>query len=347
MRASYLKKLFHMVFKANKYWWLVLFETLVIVGLLVALSWEFAISEPIDLQPATSTPPIVEEPKLITLLFGGDVMFARDIASTIANQQDPLYPFLRIATTTQAADLMFVNLENPVSTRGSNQGSEYSFRAEPTSTINALTYAGVDVVNLANNHIFDYGRTAANDTMQYLRDAGIDYIGFGQNYSEANEPVIKTVGQTKIAFLGYTQFYASSAWATSTKSGLSSYRSDAIIQKIADIKKSEQADLVVVSLHWGDEYKTKANATQKALAHKLVNAGADLIIGNHPHVVQEVEEYNGATIAYSLGNFVFDQNFSAETKSGLLLKVALSQGKVQSVEPIKILFTKTFQPYIP
>jgi poly-gamma-glutamate capsule biosynthesis protein CapA/YwtB (metallophosphatase superfamily) len=336
-----------MVFKANKYWWLVLFETLVIVGLLVVLSWKFTISGPIDLQPATSTPPIVEEPKPITLLFGGDVMLARDIASTIANQQDPLYPFLRIATTTQAADLMFVNLENPVSTRGSNQGSEYSFRAEPTSTINALTYAGIDVVNLANNHIFDYGRTAANDTMQYLRDTGIDYIGFGQNYSEANEPVIETIGQTKIALLGYTQFYASSSWATEAKSGLSSYRSDTIVQKIADIKKAKQADLVVISLHWGEEYKTKANATQKALAHKLVDAGADLIVGHHPHVVQEVEEYNGATIAYSLGNFVFDQNFSTDTKHGLLLKAILSGNEVIATEQIEIEFTKDFQPYIP
>ncbi len=337
-----------MFWRSNKYL-ILCFVELAVIALLGSIVWQRVIPKPRDLQQEQNA--VVEIPRLRddrgehTLLFVGDIMLSRDIAGLIKKEQDPLYPFLLIASTTRAADLAFANLENPVSNRGTRQGSEYSFRAEPVGSINALQYAGFDLVNLANNHIWDYGRDAALDTMQYLRDAGISYIGFGRNYDEANTPVIKLVGDAKVAFLGYTEFYSKALWADD-RLGLSEFVPDKIAKQIAEIKKSGQADIVVVSFHWGQEYQTKANAMQRHIAHQMIDAGADLVIGHHPHVPQEFEKYENGYIAYSLGNFVFDQNFSPDTKHGLMLKVTLVDKKVQSAEPIEIGFTKTYQPYI-
>ncbi len=337
-----------------------------------------------EVPPADKKPgPISSKPS--TLLFVGDMMFDRSIRTVIEREQNPLYPFLLLASTTRAADLLIGNLEGPISARGTNQGSEYSFEFSPTSTINALKHAGFDVLNLANNHIFDYGLTAASDTMQYLREAGISYIGFGKDWSETNEPVIKILGTTRIAFLGFTEFYGESARAKSDTPGLSmsvkyhSYcdRSNYdMCALIAQAKKIYAADIVVVSMHWGQEYETHSNNAQRQLAHQLIDAGADLIVGHHPHVAQEVEYYSpfpkGSTpaggrdlesksltasgplplgkgegyIAYSLGNFVFDQNFSADTGRGLMLRVTLAGSKIRAVEPLEVKFTSEYQPYL-
>ncbi len=290
--------------------------------------------------------PVVVQPATSTILFVGDMMFDRYVKRAITQAQDPLLPFSQIASVIQDADLAFGNLEGPISDRGTKQGSEFSFRFESVGTVNALTYAGFDIVNLANNHIWDYGRDAVLDTMKYLRDAGISYIGFGRDSMEAGTPVIKKIGDTTVAFLGYTEFYSSAAWAGQNNLGLSSLEPGKIVRQIKELKEANKADVVVVSMHWGAEYETHSNEYQKNLAHQFVDAGADLIVGHHPHVAQEIEQYKHAWIAYSLGNFVFDQNFSADTRHGLMLKVVLYQSGVQSVDPIDIKFTNEYQPYI-
>jgi len=124
------------------------------------------------------------------MLFVGDIMLDRSVRRQIEKAQDPLYPFVRIADTLRAADLTFGNLEGPVSSRGTNQGSIYSFRFEPVGTINALTYAGFDVVSSANNHILDWGSEALSDTFTQLDEAGIGHTGAGRNYEEANGPFL-------------------------------------------------------------------------------------------------------------------------------------------------------------
>ena len=340
------------------YIWLCAFEIVVIAVLgfivLERLSVSGVIPKPRDLQQGNS---VVEIPRLrddggegaqkknATMLFVGDIMLSRNIAAQIVKNEDPLYPFLLIASTTREADITFANLENPVSASGTLQGSIYSFRAEPVGSINGLQYAGFDVVSLANNHIWDYGRVAALDTMRYLRDAGIDYVGFGRNYDEANTPIIRQVGDAKVAFFGYTEFYSKELWADE-KLGLSEFKKDEISRRVAEIKEFGRADIVVVSLHWGVEYETESNAAQQNIAHQLIDAGADLIIGHHPHVPQEFESYKDGYIVYSLGNFVFDQNFSADTRRGLMFKVTLEGKKMTAAETIEIKFTKTYQPYI-
>ena len=116
---------------------------------------------------------------------------------------------------------------------------------------------------------------------------------------------------------------------------------------VKDIKAAKaKSDLVIVSFHWGQEYQTKSNAHQQKIAAAAVKAGADLIVGHHPHVAQEIDKIQGVTVAYSLGNFIFDQNFSPETKTGLILKVKIENNKIVKVEPRMIKFTNNFQPYI-
>ncbi len=191
---------------------------------------------------------------------------------------------------------------------------------------------------------WDYGSDAVQDTLTLLDDNGIGTVGGGANYTEAHQPFVKAIQNTKIAFLGYTNLISSSLGSKTAKPSIALLD---IEQAIADIKEARRiADLVVVSLHWGNEYETSHNSEQERIARALIDAGAQLVIGHHPHVIQTVAEYGGGYIAYSLGNFVFDQNFSPETKTGLLLKVTLKDKRISQIEQIKIAFTPSYQPYL-
>lgn len=292
--------------------------------------------------PAPISAPAKED---YTMLFVGDMMFDREVKAQILREQDPLYPFMRIADTLRSADIAFGNLEGPISDRGTNQGSKYSFRFEPVGTVHALSFAGFDVVSIANNHIWDWGRQALTDTVQHLNPAGIGHVGAGRNEAEANAPFIAQLNTTRIAFLGYTTLYPRSLEAGEDYPGVSAYRASSTAQQISELKGSG-ADIIVVSFHWGDEYATSSNQTQQEIARGLIDAGADLVIGHHPHVVQEVEKYKDGWIIYSLGNFVFDQFFSPETMSGFMAQARIADDRVKTVEQIPIKLTPTFQPYV-
>ncbi len=303
------------------------------------------------------------EAKEASLLFVGDIMLSRGVAYyTEKSGGDPRYPFLNVADELRAADLAFGNLEGPISERGKNQGSEYSFRAEPRMA-ESLTFTGFDVLSLANNHIMDWGGDALADTVVRLRANGIEPIGAGENYEEANRAYIADVKGTKIAFLAYTTLYPKSFSAKGARlpdgqgsasggeaknfPGVSSFELSRTAQEIRDLKESGAADVVVISFHWGEEYDTTANAAEKNIAHALADAGADLIVGHHPHVAQEVERYKNSWIAYSLGNFVFDQGFSEGTKRGLALSVILRGKRIAEVVSRQVLISETFQPSFP
>lgn len=277
-----------------------------------------------------------------SMIFVGDIMLSRSVGVAIRESGDYNYPFLKIADFLRDADLTFGNLENPVSSRGVNVGSKYSFRADPR-TLEGLKYAGFDVVSIANNHMWDYGRTAFLDTLTHLASAGIDFVGGGRNFAEAHQSVVKDVRGTKVAFLGYTEFLQSVVAGVNSP-GITNWNIEQMKKDI--ILAKQTSDLVVVSFHWGDEYKTVHNSRQEQFAKAAIDAGADIIIGHHPHVVQEVEQYHGGWIAYSLGNFVFDQNFSAETMHGLALRVTIKNAKVQNVEEIEISISKEYQPQV-
>jgi poly-gamma-glutamate synthesis protein (capsule biosynthesis protein) len=191
------------------------------------------------------------------------------------------------------------------------------------------------------------------DTFSRLKEAGIDYSGGGFNQSEAYSPKIKEINGTKIAFLAFTNLCAPFWEATKENPGIACLTVNPIDNQAEKekIEKSitegrEMADLVIVSMHFGEEYQASPTPEKKALAQLFIDAGADLVIGHHPHVVQPVEKYKSGYIAYSLGNFVFDQDFSEETMKGLLLKVLVQNGRIKEIEPIKIEINKYFQPEI-
>lgn len=269
-------------------------------------------------------------PSEITLFFVGDIMLNRGVEWSINKygKGDWKFPFLEIAEDLEKADILFGNLESPISDKGSKVGSIYSFRTNPKA-IEGFNYAGFDILSVANNHIFDYGREAMEDTFLRLREAGIDYVGGGFSEKEAYSPIIKEINDIEIAFLAYTNLGSKNWEATGKRSGISWLTEERLEE---DIKKAKnQADLIVVSMHFGEEYKSQPTSEQKYFARLAIDTGADLIIGHHPHVVQEIERYKDGYIAYSLGNFIFDQGFSKETMQGLMLKVVIEDGRIRTV----------------
>jgi len=282
----------------------------------------------------------------ITLLLTGDIMLDRGVEFYIAQHGDWRFPFLKIAKTLRDADLVFGNLESVISDKGENLGSIYSFRASPNA-IDGLAFAGFDVLSVANNHSLDYGIEAFLDSLQYLKKANITPAGGGSNREDARAPVIKEIQGTKIGFLGYTNL-GSPAWqAAEHTPGIAWADEDTLAEFQKDIRKAKNiADILIISLHFGEEYQKEPSLTQQVLSKAAIDAGADMVVGHHPHVAQPVEQYKDGWIAWSLGNFVFDQGFSKETMEGMLLKVKVNKKGINAVTPIKVEMNYLYQPAI-
>jgi poly-gamma-glutamate capsule biosynthesis protein CapA/YwtB (metallophosphatase superfamily) len=274
-----------------------------------------------------------------TLLFTGDVMLSRAVGSRMAALKDWSLPFRLIADTLRDADLRYCNLECPISDRGSNLHHLYSFRADPKS-IEGLTTAGFNVVSQANNHAYDWGPEALLDSLARLRAAGIQPVGAGENALAAHDPLLVTAGSLRIAFLAYVNIDPHEAEAGVNRAGVAWLEP---AQALADIRFARSlADLVIVCPHWGVEYAAKPTPEQVDLAHQMIDAGADIIVGSHPHVVQPIEMYHEHWIAYSLGNFVFDQQ-SPATHRGMLLKVIVRDKKIAEALPMEIHINSNYQ----
>jgi poly-gamma-glutamate synthesis protein (capsule biosynthesis protein) len=223
-----------------------------------------------------------------------------------------------------------------ISNKGENVGSMYSFRAD-TRTLEGLIFAGFDVLSVANNHSMDYGIEALEDSVSRLERVGIQTAGLA---------VTKIKG-TKIGFLGYTNL-GSPLWKMGQGFDISWVDENTISEFQENVRiTKEQSDILVVSVHFGEEYQKEPNEMQKLISKAAINAGADVVIGHHPHVVQPVEQYKNGWIAYSLGNFVFDQGFSPETMEGLLLEVTAKDKKITRVSPRIIHINSSFQPELP
>ena len=259
----------------------------------------------------------------VTLIFAGDIMLADGPGQTIAQGGDPLAPF---ATILEAADYRIGNLEVPVASSGHPHATKIvTFRAEP-NTLTVLQ-GRFDAVSLANNHSGDYGRDAFVETMQHLANAGIAYFGGGRNLAEAHRPLWIEKNGLKIAVLGYNEFKPRAFQAGPTWPGVAWSEDDLVI---ADIRaaKAAGADLVIPFMHWGWEKETQPTERQKTFARMMIDAGAALVVGGHPHVTQGAEIYQGKPIVYSLGNFVFDGFDYPEAQCGWLLRLKLDKSGV-------------------
>jgi len=303
-------------------------------------------TEPLTPKISESVPDKLPEEKPVTLLLVGDIMLDRGVEYMIEKNGDWRFPFLKIVENLKGVDILFGNLESQISNKGKKVGSIYSFRADPEA-IQGLSFAGFDILSVANNHAFDYGKEALEDTFFRLREAGINYVGGGFNSKEAYSPIIKEINGTKIAFLAYTNLGPENWKAVKENSGIA-WISENDFEKIKnDIKEAKgKADVLIVSLHGGEEYSSKPTQFQIKFSGAAIEAGADLVIGHHPHVVQGNEKYKDSWIFYSLGNFIFDQSFSEETMKGQAVKVLIENGKIRTVIPIEIKISNLFQPYL-
>ncbi|TRZ82392.1 CapA family protein [bacterium] len=279
--------------------------------------------------------------KSLTFIFVGDIMLSRAVGDKMEKENDWTWPFLKIGDWLKNADITFGNLEGPISDKGMNVGSIYSFRADPRS-IEGLKYAGFDVLSVANNHMGDWAVPAFEDTLEKLKNAEIDYIGGGHNQKEAYGPLKKEINGTSFCFFAYTDLGPRSFEAGTDSPGMAFLDIELAQKDIEKYKKN--CDIIIVSLHFGEEYKEKATSRQKVVAKALVNAGADLIIGHHSHVISEVETIGDAYVYYGLGNFVFDQMFSEKTCRGIALVAEVKDKKFINVVPHEIYINDFFQP---
>lgn len=225
------------------------------------------------------------------------------------------------------ADIMMLNNEFAYSTRGTKTANKsYTFRADP-SRVEILKEMGVDIVSLANNHALDYGQDALVDTFTTLEDAAIDYVGAGMNMERAKAPVYYTVKGKKIAYVAASRvIFATNWYATDTRPGMvGTYDPALILETIKEAKAN--SDYVIVYVHWGVERTNYPEKYQRTLATKYIDAGADAVIGCHPHVMQGIEFYKGKPIAYSLSNFWFSR---ATVESALFKLYIDEEGQLKS-----------------
>jgi poly-gamma-glutamate capsule biosynthesis protein CapA/YwtB (metallophosphatase superfamily) len=288
--------------------------------------------------PPTPTPVMP-----VTVIFVGDIMLSRSVGDLMASSSDWIWPFRAVAPVTSTYDLAFANLETTVSVRGAKNGCGFCFRSDPR-VIQGLVHAGFDVLSVANNHIWDYGPQAFVDTLDAVASAGMSPVGGGRTETDARAGIVRTIRGTRIGYLAYTDILPASAAVGPTKPGVTLWEMEHMQEDIRQLRS--RADIVIMSFHTGDEYHLEHNAKQEQIYHAAIDAGVDLVIGTHPHVVQEVEQYKNGWIAYSLGNFVFDQNFSAETMRGMALTVQVLNNRITTVDPLAVAISRQYQPEI-
>lgn len=291
---------------------------------------------------ASATPAATPTPTgdgKITLIAGGDVMLGRSLGEGIL-QNGTSWPFEYVSGLLSAADIAFVNLETTVGSGGEPVDKDFVFQSPPEAAT-SLSKAGIDIVSLANNHVFDYGPDGLLNTIDIVGGEGVATVGAGRDQAEATQVIVLEVGGLRVAFLAYVNTPPDSgsgfdleatAKATDTTPGVNWLDVDRIPNDV-ELAKTV-SDVVVVSIHTGFEYQEVLSDIQTQAAHAAIDAGASLVIGEHPHVLQRIETYNGALILYSLGNFVFDFDYVDYSYEGLpsslsaLVQVDLTKGGV-------------------
>jgi len=284
----------------------------------------------------------------ITVVAVGDIMLG-GTAEEILLKEDYDYPFKHVKPLLSNADIVIGNLEGPLTSICNSNMSldkEYVFRSPAEKVAPALKNAGFNLLNLANNHILDYGAEGMSDTSKALSDLNIKSVGVGDNITQARTGTIMDTANGKVGFLSYSLTFPESFWATDTSPGTAFGHKQQIVSDIKRLKT--QTSSVIVSFHWGREKTTELRPYQPTLARAAIDAGAAVVLGHHPHILQAIEKHNDGLIIYSLANFVFG-SYSQDAKTSVVARVTLNEGKFYSAEiiPINTLNTEViFQPKI-
>lgn len=303
--------------------------------------------------PAETTPQLQPEiNKRTTLIFTGDINLGRCVAKASIRAGDYDYPFQFVAEKLRSADITVGSLDGSISNASPPQECPNSMNLiGPENMVQGLQFAGFDVITIATNHVKDCGKEgflcdnhSFFDTVDTLTQAGIQPVGGGQNLSEARAPVVIEKQGIHFAFLGIDQINEK-VWASETEPGVAPVSAKYIEQIKVDIAAAKSiADVVIVLPQWGTEYSALPDDIQRQWAQEFINAGATLIIGNHPHIIQPMESFSNGTVFYALGNFVFDQGQSFR-REGLVVQAIFNGAQLESIQllPVNINYY-TYQP---
>ena len=269
-------------------------------------------------QPASDAP-ATAAPAHVSISFVGDILLADTPGRLVRKGVDPLAPFDPIL---RSVDIRVANLECVVATTGSPEPRKpWTFRAHPRTL--TMLRRHIDAVSLANNHSGDYGPIAFAEMLTLLQRQHIGYFGGGMDLAHAHAPLIIERNGLRLALLGYNEFFPRSFEADFDKPGIAWSEDEQVERDIALARSRYHADIVIPMMHWGWEHEIDASARQRDLAHRMIDAGADAVIGSHPHVTQNIESYHDKPIFYSLGNFVFDGFSSPINNTGWMVRLDL------------------------
>jgi poly-gamma-glutamate synthesis protein (capsule biosynthesis protein) len=264
----------------------------------------------------------IEPKENVSVAVTGDIMFARNMEGVLSFDYSP---FSGVSDVTSNVDLLLINFENAATSSGYALKGDVPLRCDPSYV--PLAHANnVTVAALANNHAFDYGETGMQDTISNLKAADITPMGAGNTEDEAHAAVVKDINGRKITILNYmdSENFAEYSqevmpYADGQNPGYSAYDSEDAKKQISE---NNDSDLIIAYMHYGNEYSHSPNDNQIRISHELIDYGADVVIGSHPHVTQGIEMYNGKPIFYSLGNFIFDQS-NPDTHTAYFVKIDL------------------------
>jgi poly-gamma-glutamate synthesis protein (capsule biosynthesis protein) len=263
----------------------------------------------------------------VSLVFAGDIVLDDSAGEMINRGEDPFADF---ADFFKGADIRLANLECVVATTGSAGDKNYTFRAHPRTL--PVLKRHFDALALANNHSGDFGREAFAEMLGLLQQAGLGQFGGGHNLSEAHTPLILERHGLRIALLGYSEFMPRSFEADYNAPGVAWSENEQVVTDIQKARTVFRADLVIPVMHWGWENELVSNTRQRQLARLMIDAGADAVIGGHPHVTQEIEHYRGKPVIYSVGNFVMKETDNANQRRGWVLRLQLDKQGVRSFD---------------
>jgi poly-gamma-glutamate capsule biosynthesis protein CapA/YwtB (metallophosphatase superfamily) len=274
-------------------------------------------------QGDATSDPVAVTVRPLRLASVGDINLGDVPGANIATE-GPRYPWTSAGRALRRADIAFGNLESPVSKRGTPFEKLYNFRGTPAALRGLARHSGLDVLNLANNHSGDYGTVALMDTVRGIERLGLKAVGAGRNLRRARRPqVVERLG-LRVAFVGFSEVAPIEFAATPDRPGTAWATPEAVTAAVHRARR--RADVVVATFHWGVEKAAMESAAQQTLAATAAAAGAQLVIGAHPHVLQPLKRQGSAVVAYSLGNFVFGAVSEETTATGILETDLTSEG---------------------